>query len=149
MCWKMGRSLFLLFFIILLLYWGYVVTFAKVLRIYHGWIHPLHHSTLSPHFHSHSWNSFNRSHFSFFIHEYIIFSLHSLSYTVSLYPTSSYWLFYLPVLTFWKKTFLFKIAVQGVLLCPFHEYMYYNPNWFIPSILLSILVSFLWWLQQV
>jgi hypothetical protein len=32
---------------------------------------PLHHSPLSPS--PHSWNSFNISHFSIFIHEYIIF----------------------------------------------------------------------------
>jgi hypothetical protein len=31
----------------------------------------------------HSWSSFNMSHFSIFIHEYIIFPLHSLSYTLS------------------------------------------------------------------
>jgi succinate-acetate transporter protein len=26
------------------LYWGYIVTFTKVLTIYHSWIHPLHRS---------------------------------------------------------------------------------------------------------
>jgi hypothetical protein len=31
-----------------LLYWGYIVTFTKVLTIHHSWIHPLHHSPLSP-----------------------------------------------------------------------------------------------------
>jgi hypothetical protein len=30
------------------LYWEYIVTFTKVLTIYHNWIHPLHHSPLSP-----------------------------------------------------------------------------------------------------
>jgi hypothetical protein len=45
---------------------------------------------------------------------------------------------------------LFKIAIQGISLWHFHVYMYYNLNWFIPSIfLLSILVPFLWWFQQV
>jgi hypothetical protein len=45
---------------------------------------------------------------------------------------------------------LFNIATQGVSLWHFHIYMYYNLNWFIPSIfLLSTLVLFLWWLQQV
>jgi hypothetical protein len=34
-------------FIILLLFWGYTVTFIKVLT-YISWIHPLHHSPLSP-----------------------------------------------------------------------------------------------------
>jgi hypothetical protein len=29
------------------LYWEYIVTFTKVLTIYHNWIHPLHHSHLS------------------------------------------------------------------------------------------------------
>jgi hypothetical protein len=32
---------------LLLLYWGYIVTFTKVLTICHSWIHPLHHSPLS------------------------------------------------------------------------------------------------------
>jgi hypothetical protein len=31
-----------------LLYWGHIVTFTKVLTIYHSWIHPLHHSPLFP-----------------------------------------------------------------------------------------------------
>jgi hypothetical protein len=45
---------------------------------------------------------------------------------------------------------LFKIVIQGVSLWYFHVYMYYNPNLFISSIfLLSTLVSFLWWFQQV
>jgi hypothetical protein len=34
----------------------------------------------------HSWNSFNTSHFSIFIYEYIIFLPYSPSYTLSLYP---------------------------------------------------------------
>jgi hypothetical protein len=33
-----------------------------------------------------SWNSFNRSHFSIFIHEYILFPSCSPSYTLSLHP---------------------------------------------------------------
>jgi hypothetical protein len=42
---------------------------------------------------------------------------------------------------FWRKTFLFKVAVQWVSLWHFRVYVYYNPNWFIPSIfLLSTLV---------
>jgi hypothetical protein len=41
---------------------------------------------------------------------------------------------------------LFKVAIQGY----FHVHMYYNPNWFIPSIfLLSALVLFLRWFQQI
>jgi hypothetical protein len=35
-----------------------------------------------------SLNSFDRSHFSIFIREYIIFPLHSLSHTLSLHPLS-------------------------------------------------------------
>jgi hypothetical protein len=55
---------------------------------------------------------FSRSQFSIFIHEYIIFPLHSLS-SFSLYPppppgtSLRQDLFYLPVLHFWKKIFLF------------------------------------------
>jgi hypothetical protein len=66
-----------------LLYEGYIVTFTKVLTICHSWIHPLHHSPLSPS--HHFWNSFSRSHFSIFIHEYIVFPLYSPSYTFSLW----------------------------------------------------------------
>jgi hypothetical protein len=45
------------------------------------WVHPIHHSPLS----SYSWNSFNSSHFSSFIHEYIIYPPYSPSYTLSWY----------------------------------------------------------------
>jgi hypothetical protein len=41
-------SFFTSFFIILL-YWEYIVTFTKVLKIYFSWVHPLHHSLLFPH----------------------------------------------------------------------------------------------------
>jgi hypothetical protein len=45
---------------------------------------------------------------------------------------------------------LFRIALQGVFLWHFYVYMYDNLNWFMPSIfLLSILVPFLWWFQQI
>jgi hypothetical protein len=45
---------------------------------------------------------------------------------------------------------LFKIAIQVVSLWHFHVYMYYIPNRFIVSIfLLSTLVPFLKWFQQV
>jgi hypothetical protein len=45
---------------------------------------------------------------------------------------------------------LHKIALQGISLWHFHVYMYYNLNWFIPSIfLLFTLVLLLWWFQQV
>jgi hypothetical protein len=61
--------------------------------------------------HPHSWNSFDRSHFSIFIHEHIIFPLYSPSYTFclqppptpALVPTPRQELFYIPILCFWKK----------------------------------------------
>jgi hypothetical protein len=37
-----------MFFSFLLLCWGYMVAFRKVLKIYHTWIHSFHHSPLSP-----------------------------------------------------------------------------------------------------
>jgi hypothetical protein len=63
------------------------VAFTKVLTIYQ--IHtleftPPHHSPLSL---SHSWNSFNRSHFSIYIHVYTVFAPYSQSYTLSLPPS--------------------------------------------------------------
>jgi hypothetical protein len=73
----------IIFIITLLLYLGYIVTFTKVLTIYHSWIHPLHRSPLSPPpipgivsagliFHFHIW-----------VHNIpTIFT----SYTLSLYP---------------------------------------------------------------
>jgi hypothetical protein len=106
----------------------------------------------------HSWNSFSMSHFSISIHEYIVFPLHSPSYTLSLYLPPSHW-YQLPNRTYFTFLFfifrkshfcLFKIPIQGVSLWYFHVYMYYNLNWFIPPIfLLSTLVFFLWWLQKV
>jgi hypothetical protein len=45
---------------------------------------------------------------------------------------------------------LFKITIQDVSLWYFHVYIFWNPNLFIPFIfLLSTLVPFLWWLQQI
>jgi hypothetical protein len=141
------------------LYWGYNGTFTEVRTIYHSWINPLHHSPLSPF--SHSWNSFNRSYFSIYIHVYIIFPPYLSSYILFLYPsppTSTN----LPDKTcfaflfcFCKKkkkiiiiTFMFKIDT-GCSLWHFHVCIYYNLNWFTPSIfLLSTLVPFLRWFQQ-
>jgi hypothetical protein len=51
---------------------------------------PLHHSPLSPPSH-HSWNSFNRPHFSIYIHLYIVFAPYSSSYTLSPHPPHSHW----------------------------------------------------------
>jgi hypothetical protein len=50
----------------LLLCWGYIVAFTKVLtmyKMYNSWINPLLHSP-----YPHSWNSFKGSHFSIYIH---------------------------------------------------------------------------------
>jgi hypothetical protein len=114
-----------------------------------------HHFSVSPS--SHSWKSFNRFNFSLFIHEYIIFLLYSPSYTASIYPRH-HWCYplrrtVLPLrsLFFEKRYFcLFKIAIQGISLLHFHVHMYYNLNWFMPSIFLfSTLVPVLLWFQQV
>jgi hypothetical protein len=40
--------LFFFLIIVLLLYWVYIVTFTKVVIVFHSWIYPLHHSPLSP-----------------------------------------------------------------------------------------------------
>jgi hypothetical protein len=81
--------------------------------------------------------SFKRSHFSIFIHESIIFLPYSPSSSLSLYPPLSHC--YQPLdgtcFSFLALHFcLFKIAMQGVLLRHFHVYIYYNLNWFMPSI---------------
>jgi hypothetical protein len=67
--------------------------------------------------HSHSWNSFNRYHFSIYIHVYTVFVPYSPSHTLSPPPPHSHWyqhhrqdLFCPPVLQFCKRkkmTFLF------------------------------------------
>jgi hypothetical protein len=79
----------------------------------------------------------------------------------SLQSSSLHWyqlprqdLFCLLVLWFCKRKkkchyFLFKIALQGVSLWHFHVRMYYNPNWFISSILLLFTLVPFWWFQQV
>jgi hypothetical protein len=50
------------------------------------WIHSLHHSPLSPSLHS--WNSFNRSHFSIYIHMYTVFAPNSPPHALSPHPPS-------------------------------------------------------------
>jgi hypothetical protein len=40
---------------------------------------------------SHTWKSFNRSHFSIYIHVYTVFALYLLSHTLSLPPPHSHW----------------------------------------------------------
>jgi hypothetical protein len=84
-----------------------------------------------------------------FSHEYTIFLPYSLSFTFSLCPPlllvpTPYIGPVLPSCpSFLKKRHLclFKMAIQGVSIWHFHEYLYYILNWFIPSIFfLSILV---------
>jgi hypothetical protein len=86
--------------------------------------------------HPHSWNGFNKSHFSIFIHEQIIFLPYSPSYTLFFYLTLSDWCqppdracVTLLISVFEKR---YKMAIQGVSLWGFCVYVYYNPNWFIP-----------------
>jgi hypothetical protein len=132
----------------LLLFWGYIVTFAKVLTIYRSQIHALHHSALFPP--PPIPKSFNRYHFYTFIHEYIVFLSHSPFYTLSLYPPFSHWYqppyrtcFTLLFPIFEKKFFVHSRYLSRVFHCDIYIYMYYKPNWFIPSIfLLSTLVPF-------
>jgi hypothetical protein len=116
---------------------------------------PPHHSPLCPL--PHYWNSFNRPHFSIYSYVFVVFPPHSPSHTLCWYPPPPVsnnfpdcFAFLFFFCTKNKKTFLFKIATQGVSLWQFHVYMYYNLNWFFLSIfLLSTLVPFLWWFQQV
>jgi hypothetical protein len=146
--------------------WEYIVTFTKVLtiyQIYHNWTHLHHHSSLSS---SHSWNSFNRSHFSFtFMCTQYLHHIHLPSPFPHLLPLPS-----VPTpppqagpilpsfsLILYKKKkkkklffCLFEIATQGVFLWHFHVYMYYSTICFISSIiLLFTLVPFLLLFQLV
>jgi hypothetical protein len=65
-----------------------------------------------------AWNSFNRSHFSIYIHVYTVFAPYSPSYILSPHPLSSHWyqpprqdLFCPPVLQF-KKNDIFVCLRQ-------------------------------------
>jgi hypothetical protein len=76
----------------LLLCWGYIVTFSKFLticKLYHSLIHPLYQSPLPPSFHT--WNNFNRYHFSIFIHVHTVFALYSSYYTFFPHPLPTHW----------------------------------------------------------
>jgi hypothetical protein len=92
---------------LLMLYLGYMVRFVQMLTIYHSWIHP---SIIFLYPLPHSQNSFNRSHFSIFIHECLIFhhihlpTLFPYILPLPLVPTPRQDLLYLPVLHFLKKT---------------------------------------------
>jgi hypothetical protein len=81
----------------------------KFLTMYHSWLHPLHHSPL---FSTSHIPEFQQSHFSIFIHEYIMFPLHSVSLTLFLYPTP-HW-YQLPDRTCF--TFLFFLR-KGIFVC--------------------------------
>jgi hypothetical protein len=61
------------------------MAFSRVFTMYqicYIWIHPFHHSPLSPS--PDFWNPFNRYHFCIYIHVYTLFALHSSSYFLSL-----------------------------------------------------------------
>jgi hypothetical protein len=97
-------------FIFLLLYWGYIVAFTKVLTMYHSWIHSFHHSPLSPLPSFLTQNKINRSYFSIYIHVYTVFAPYSPSHTPSPHPLPSHWyqslrqdLLCPPVLQFYKR----------------------------------------------
>jgi hypothetical protein len=109
----------------------YSVAFTKVLSLYHSWIHPLHHSPLScilPFL-----ESFNRSHCSIFIHEYIIFLPYSPSYTLSL--SSPFHRYQPPDRTYFP--FLFSTFEKKEFHCDISVYTYYNLSWLIPSVFIK------------
>jgi hypothetical protein len=116
----------------LLLYWRHIVTFTKILTIYHSWIHP------PPLF------SFISLHpIAGIVTTGLIFPF-SYSYTLSLYPHPSHCCqppdricstFLFSVLKEKNICFL-KIVIKGVSWWHFHVCMYYNLNWFITSIFL-------------
>jgi hypothetical protein len=89
------RTLVFFFFFIAVL----GVLFSKNLIIYYSWIHPLHHSPLPPD--PHSWNSFNKSHFSIYIHVYTVFAPHSPSFTLFPHPPPSHWYQHCIFIWFW------------------------------------------------
>jgi hypothetical protein len=105
----------------------------QYIKYNHTWIHPLHHSSLPPH----SWNSFNRYHFSIYIHMFTVFSLYSHSFVIFPHHTHQYQPLQTgpvlpscsPILYKEKRRrkwhfCLFKRATQGVSLWHFHVYIY-------------------------
>jgi hypothetical protein len=110
-----------LFIYFLLLCWGYIMRFTKVLiinLINHSCIHSLHHSPLSPLPHSGN---------------LLAGIISPLTYMCIQYCSRTD-LFCPSVLRFCKKTkwhfYLLNVAIQGVFLCHFQVRMYYNLNWF-------------------
>jgi hypothetical protein len=78
----------------------------------------------------HSWNGFNRSHFSIFIQEYIVFPLYSSSHPFlisppTLVPTPERTCFTFLFSVFEKRRFCLR-QLYGVFHCNIS--MYYNPN---------------------
>jgi hypothetical protein len=100
--------------------------------------------------------SFNRSHCSTFIYQYIILPPYS-PYSTFLYALSHYTgtsssteIVLLSYPLFKKRYFcLFMTIVQGVSLWHFLMYIYYTLNQFIFSIFILSIQSPLWWFQQV
>jgi hypothetical protein len=82
------HCLYFLFFIVMQggdTLW-HLQTFLQYIK--YTWIYPLHHSPLfSPS--SHSWNSFNRYHFSIYMLVYTVFTPYSPSHTLSPLPLLS------------------------------------------------------------
>jgi hypothetical protein len=109
---------------------GDIVTFTKVLTIYHSWIHPPPFSFILPPpipgivsaqliFHFHSW-----------VHNILPYSPHSpFPYVLPLplVPTPRQDLFYHPVLHFYFKKWnfcLFETAIRGVSLWHFYLFLF-------------------------
>jgi hypothetical protein len=105
----------------------------------------------------HFWNSFNKYHFSIYIHVYTIFAPYSPSHALLPHPPHSHWyqsprkgMFSPPVL--WLCIRVKEEGKNEIFVCltqkclwHFHIYTYYTPIWIISSIfLLSTLVLFLW-----
>jgi hypothetical protein len=131
--------LFLKFYFIsiLLLYWENIVIFTNVLTIYISQIHPLHYSPLFPPFLRMVSVGFI---FPFpYMSTYYFGHIHFPSpFPYILHPATGTNAPDRTCFTFWsfifeKKNSLFKIAIQGVSLWHFHEYMYHILNCFIPA----------------
>jgi hypothetical protein len=113
--------------------------------IKYTWIHPLHHSSLSPH--PYSWNSFNRYHFPIYVYmctQYLRHTHSPIPFPHTLVLTTLHPCRICSALLFSnfvkakKKWYFcsFKIATQGVSLWHFHVYLYYSPIRFISSLFL-------------
>jgi hypothetical protein len=82
----------------------------------------------------------------YFQHIFTLLPTFLISCPLPLEPISRQDLYCLPVLCFYFKKWHFHLFTN----MHFHVYMYYNLNWFIPSIFfLPAFIPFLWWFQQV